>query len=253
MIGRKRMTAFLLRTSLVLAALAFGLPADAKYQPEVVVSDPYIDLHTGPGRGYPIFYVAAQGDRITILKEQTEWYKVRTPRGKEGWVNVSQMSSTLDLDGQVIDFPQYGLEEFGKRRWTFGFGAGDFGGARILSATGAFALTSNISFELVGSQVLGDYSDGYMGTASIVMSPFPEWRVSPFFEIGSGMINVNPQTTVVQSEDRTDEIAHAGVGADVYLSKRFIFRAEYKRHTVLTSRDDNEEIDEWIAGFSFFL
>jgi uncharacterized protein YgiM (DUF1202 family) len=252
-IGRIRMTAFLLRTALVLAALAFGLPADAKYQPEVVVSDPYIDLHTGPGRGYPIFYVAAQGDRITILKEQTEWYKVRTPRGKEGWVNVSQMSSTLDLDGQVIDFPQYGLEEFGKRRWTFGFGAGDFGGARILSATGAFALTSNISFELVGSQVLGDYSDGYMGTASIVMSPFPEWRVSPFFEIGSGMINVNPQTTVVQSEDRTDEIAHAGVGADVYLSKRFIFRAEYKRHTVLTSRDDNEEIDEWIAGFSFFL
>ena len=253
MIGRIRMTAFLLRTALVLAALAFRLPADAKYQPEVVVSDPYIDLHTGPGRGYPIFYVAAQGDRITILKEQTEWYKVRTPRGKEGWVNVSQMSSTLDLDGQVIDFPQYGLEEFGKRRWTFGFGAGDFGGARILSATGAFALTSNISFELVGSQVLGDYSDGYMGTASIVMSPFPEWRVSPFFEIGSGMINVNPQTTVVQSEDRTDEIAHAGVGADVYLSKRFIFRAEYKRHTVLTSRDDNEEIDEWIAGFSFFL
>jgi len=110
------MTAFLLRTTLVLAALAFGLPADAKYQPEVVVSDPYIDLHTGPGRGYPIFYVAAQGDRITILKEQTEWYKVRTPRGKEGWVNVSQMSSTLDLDGQPVDFPEYGLNEFGKRR-----------------------------------------------------------------------------------------------------------------------------------------
>lgn len=253
MIGRKRMTAFLLRTSLVLAALMLGTPADAKYQPEVVVSDPYIDIHTGPGRGYPIFYVAAQGDRITILKEQTDWYKVRTPRGKEGWVNVSQMSSTLDLDGQPVDFPQYGLDEFGKRRWTFGFGAGDFGGARILSATGTFALTQNIGFELVGSQVLGDYSDGLMGTASVVMSPFPEWRVSPFFELGTGMINVSPQTTIVQSQDRTDEIAHVGLGADVYLSKRFIFRAEYKRHTVLTSRDDNEEIDEWIAGFSFFL
>ena len=101
--------------------------------------------------------------------------------------------------------------------------------------------------------MLGDYSDGYMGTASIVMSPFPEWRVSPFFEIGTGMIHVEPQTTIVQSQDRTDEIAHAGVGADVYLSKRFIFRVEYKRHTVLTSRDDNEEIDEWTAGFSVFL
>jgi hypothetical protein len=56
----------------------------------------------------------------------------------------------------------------------------------------------------------------------------------------------------ISARDRIDG-AHAGIGADVYLSKRFIFRAEYKRHTVLTSRDDNEEIDEWIAGFSFFL
>ena len=237
----------------MLIALMLGMPADAKYQPEVVVSDPYIDLHTGPGRGYPIFYVAAQGDRITILKAQTDWYKVRTPRGKEGWVNVAQMASTLDLDGQSIDFPTYGVNEFAKRRWIFGFGAGDFGGARILSASGTFAFTPNIAGQLVASQVLGDYSDGYIGTASIVMSPFPEWRVSPFFEIGTGIIDVNPQTTIVQSEDRTDEIAHVGVGADVYLSKRFIFRMVYKRHTVFTSRDDNEEIDEWTAGFSFFL
>ena len=198
------MTATLIRTALTLALLALGTPVDAKYQPEVVVSDPYVDLHTGPGRGYPIFYVAAQGDRITVLKQQTEWFKVRTPRGKEGWVHVSQMASTLDLDGQPIDFPTYGVSEFGKRRWVFGFGAGDFGGARILSAIGSFAFTPNISGELVASQVLGDYSDGYMGTASIVMTPFPQWRVSPFFVVGTGVLTVNPQTTIVQSEERTD-------------------------------------------------
>lgn len=247
------MTARVIGAMLAIAACAFATDADATYRPEVVVSDPYIDLHTGPGRGYPIFYVAAQGDRITILKQQTDWYKVRTPRGKEGWVNVAQMTSTLDLDGQPIEFPTYGVNEFGKRRWVFGFGAGDFGGARILAATGTFNMTPNIGLELVAGQVLGDYSDGLIGTASIVMSPFPEWRISPFFEIGTGVLDVNPQTTIVQSEDRTDEIVHVGAGADVYLSKRFIFRMQYKRHTVLTSRDDNEEIDEWTAGFSFFL
>ena len=253
MIGRKGTTAILFRLVLVLACAMLCATVNAKYQPEVVVSDPYIDLHTGPGRGFPIFYVAAQGDRITILKEQTEWYKVRTPRGKEGWVHVSQMLSTLDLDGGPVNFPVYGFSDYGKRRWVFGFGAGDFGGARLLSASGSFALTPNISTELVASQLMGDYSDGYIGTASIVMSPFPEWRVSPFLEIGTGIIHVEPQTTIVQALDRTDEIAHVGVGADVYLSKRFIFRVEYKRHTVLTSRDDNQEIDEWTAGFSVFL
>jgi len=255
--GRKGMTATLIRTALMLAALLTSAPVFAelfaKYQPEVVVSDPYIDLHTGPGRGYPIFYVAAQGDRITILKAQTDWYKVRTPRGKEGWVNVEQMTSTLDLDGQAIEFPTYGVSEFGKRRWTFGFGAGDFDGARILSTDLSFAFTPNISADFVVSQVLGDYSDGYMGTVSIVMTPWPEWRVSPFFEIGTGILQVNPQTTIVQSHDETNEIAHAGIGADIYLSKRFVFRAQYKRHTVFTTRDENEEIDEWTAGFSFFL
>jgi hypothetical protein len=251
--GRKRMSAILCRLGLVLVCALLCATAEARYQPEVVVSDPYIDMHTGPGRGFPIFYVAAQGDRITILKEQTEWYKIRTHRGKEGWVHVSQMLSTLDLDGGPIAFPTYGLSEYGKRRWVFGFGAGDFGGARILSVSGSFALTPNISTELVASQLLGDFSDGYIGTASIIMSPFPEWRISPFMEIGTGMIHVEPQTTIVQALDRDDEIAHAGIGADVYLSKRFIFRMEYKRHTVLTSRNENEEIDEWTAGFSVFL
>lgn len=223
------------------------------YEPVAVVSDPYLELHTGPGRGYPIFYVAGQGDRITLLKERTDWFKIRTPRGKEGWVHVSQLRSTLDLDGQPIEFQEYGIGEFAGRRWEMGFGGGDFGGGSILSVHGTFALTPNISFELEGSQILGDFSDGYMGTASLIMNPFPEWRISPFFGIGTGVIHIDPQTTIVQSEDRTDEIAHVGVGANVYLSQRFILNLEYRRHTVFTSRDDNEEIDEWTAGFSIFL
>ena len=101
---------------------AAGVPDWFKaYEPVAVVSDPYIELHTGPGRGYPIFYVAGQGDEITLLKERTEWYKVRTPRGKEGWVNVSQLRSTLDLDGEAINFREYGMGEFAGRRWEAGF------------------------------------------------------------------------------------------------------------------------------------
>ena len=34
------------------AVLAWENPF-ANYEPQVVVSDPFIELHTGPGRGYP--------------------------------------------------------------------------------------------------------------------------------------------------------------------------------------------------------
>ena len=232
---------------------ALGWNLFEKYQPQVMVSDPYIEMRTGPGRGYPIFYVAGQGEAVTVLKRKTSWFKVRTGRDKEGWVHVDEMRSTLDLDGQEIDFGQLGIADFSNRRWEAGFTGGDFGGASSLTGYLGFALTPNISLQVEGSQILGEFSDGVMATANIAIYPFPQWRVSPFFTIGSGIITTKPHTTVVQAEDREDEIVNAGLGANLYLSDRFMLRMEYKRHTVLTSRDDNEEIDQWKAGFSVFF
>ncbi len=247
---------------LLLLVVAAGTPALGHsvslfedYEPNVVVADPYIELRTGPGRGYPVFYVAGEGDEITLIKSKTQWYKVRVhePREKEGWVHVRDLQSTLDLKGEVIDFGELGQGDFSNRRWEFGFNGGDFGGASSLTGYLGYALTPNISVQIEGTQILGEFSDGVITSANIQMYPFPKWRLSPYFTIGTGIITTKPQTTIVQAEDREDEIAHAGIGANLYLSDRFMLRMEYKRHTVLTSRDDNEEIDQWKAGFSVFF
>jgi hypothetical protein len=39
----------------------------------------------------------------------------------------------------------------------------------------------------------------------------------------------------------------------MYVSRRFMFRGEYNSYLTFTSRDDNEELDEWKAGFAFFF
>ncbi|HEY5646787.1 MAG TPA: outer membrane beta-barrel protein [Pseudomonadales bacterium] len=262
---KHRIGCALLWTSLAIAfagaagAAQAGFPANPfkKYQPEVVVSDPYIEMHTGPGRGYPIFYVAGQGDHITLLKRKTDWFKVRLPRGsfdtKEGWVHVDQLRHTLDLDGNPLVIPKTGKEAFAARRWDFGLGGGDIDGAATINASLGFNLNPYVGVQAEAAQILGEYSDGYMGSVSIVMRPFPRSRISPFFNIGTGYLHVSPQTTIVQAEDLNDEIVHAGVGADVYISRKFMLRLEYRRHTVLTSRDDNEELNQWKAGFSIFF
>jgi len=228
-----------------------------KETPDVLVADPFLEMHTGPGRGYPIFYVAGEGETIKILKRRTDWFKVELRRGhhrvKQGWVKLEQMRATLDLDGEPIDFPGVGRGDFETRKWELGFAAGDFGGARTVEGYLAYGLTPNISLRLTGTQVLGSFSAAQMGTLNVVMYPFPEWRVSPYFTIGTGIIRTEPQTTIIQAEDRTDEIVNAGLGANVYLTRRFVMNFEYRRHTVLTSRDDNQEINEWKTGFSVFL
>ena len=235
-----------------------GLPNPfSRYQPDVVVSDPYIEMHTGPGRGYPVFYVAGQGDRITLLKRKTDWFKVRLARGsfdtREGWVHVDQLQHTLDLEGNPLVVPRTGIDAFANRRWEFGLGGGNIDGAATINGYLAFNLVPHVGVQGEVAQILGQYSDGYMGSLSVYVRPFPGARFSPFFNIGTGYIVIRPQTTIVQARDLDDEIVHAGVGADVYISRKFLLRLEYRRHTVLTSRDDNEELNQWKAGFSIFF
>ncbi len=230
---------------------ASGYAAD-DYQ-TVTVADPYLEMRTGPGRGYPIFNVVDRGDSVDVLKQRTEWYQVRTANGKEGWVAREQMELTLKPDGSAVSFKEAGIEDFTNARWEAGLLAGDFGGANIISLYGSYSLNPNISVELWGSQILGNFSNGWMGSVNIVHEAFPEWRFSPFFTLGAGAIHTEPKSTIIQGQDRTDQIGHVGGGFRIYATRRFLLRAEYKSYVVFTSRDENEEVEEWKVGFAFFF
>jgi len=219
----------------------------------VAVADPYLEMHTGPGRGYPIFHVVDRGESIEIVMQRTDWYQVRTSRGVEGWVDQAQMELTLNPDGSEVEFARATLADFTNAKWEAGILAGDFGGANIVSLYGGYSLNPNVSIEVWGSQILGNFSNGWMGSVNVVHETWPEWRFSPFFTLGAGIIHTSPKSTIIQGDDRTDEVGHVGAGLRVYVTRRFLLRAEYKSYVVFTSRDDNEEVEEWKAGFAFFF
>ncbi|MFQ5488167.1 MAG: SH3 domain-containing protein, partial [Gammaproteobacteria bacterium] len=79
---------------------------------EVEVADPYLELHTGPGAAYPVFYVVERGDRVQILKRRTGWFKVRTAKGKEGWAARGDMEQTLLAAGVPLRITEPGRGEF---------------------------------------------------------------------------------------------------------------------------------------------
>jgi hypothetical protein len=58
---------------------------------------------------------------------------------------------------------------------------------------------------------------------------------------------------VVRTEDRSDQYAQVGTGVRAWVTRQFLLRAEYKSYVMFTSRDDNEEVNEWKVGFSFFF
>ena len=97
----------------------------------VSVADPYLELHTGPGAGYPIFHVIDRGEPVEIIMRRTDWFQVRGPDGNEGWVDRAQMERTLQPTGSHIEFAQADQQDFTDAKWEFGLLAGDFGGANL--------------------------------------------------------------------------------------------------------------------------
>jgi len=206
--------------------LLLALNANARNEGiEVIVTDPYADIHTGAGRGYPVFHIVEKGQKIRLYKRRTDWYKVETEDGKIGWIKRDQLQNTLDSEGMGIDFSGPGWQDYMARRLEFGFLGGDFDGARSLTTYLGYHLTPNISGELKYTQAFGEFST----------------------------IHISPSSDIVQTEDREDPVLTVGGGFFIYLSRSFMIRLEYNNHTTLTTRETNEEVDEWKAGFSLFF
>jgi hypothetical protein len=220
---------------------------------QVSVAAPYLDVHSGPGRGYPVFHVVERDEVITLLKSRADWIKIRTYRGITGWIGREDLALTLGPDGQPPLFLDPRHEDYLVNRVELGFAMGDFGGADSLQANLGYRFTRHLSAELRLAHNTGQFSDSEIIAAALVHQPFPEWRVSPFFALAAGQIKTYPSATLVETEDRQDNLAQASLGAYVHLSGRFFLRVEYVNHYLFTSRDSNEEVNEWKLGFNAFF
>ncbi len=230
------------------------MPAQARNEGvEVIVTDPYAEMRTGPGRGFPIFHVVEKHDRILLYKRYTDWYKVRTTKGEEGYIKREQLLNTLGPDGKEIDFSIPGWQEYVKRRWELGILAGDFSGADSFTAYIGYHFTYNIAAELKYTQTFSAIALNELVGINAIHQPFPEWKLSPYFMLGAGSITISPSSELETVEDRQDPYMLVGGGVNFYASRRFLWKLEYNDYTILTTRESNQEVDEWKAGFSIFF
>ncbi|MDE2221342.1 MAG: SH3 domain-containing protein [Gammaproteobacteria bacterium] len=219
---------------------------------QLFVTEPFLELHTGPGRGYPVTQVVARGEAVDVLFRRTEWLKVRTERGVEGWAAERSLLSTVLADGSPFKFDRGDRQGFQSHRWEGGILTGDYAGATLVEGYLARSLTDNLKLELHAGQFLGNLSNGYVADLGLNHVFMPEWRFSPFVTLGTGVERTEPKATLVTPLNQNYQTAYAGAGARYYLTRRFFLRAEYRHHTVFTKSDANEVKQEWKIGFAFF-
>jgi len=215
----------------------------------VTIGSPYVEIYLFPGRGYPRFHVAEKFEKLRIFKSRAGWYKVETQDGKIGWVTNKSLYEVYDQDGKLVNFspPPWGEAD---NPWQFGMLAGTLDKSIAYTLYTGYRFTPNISAELKYSQAFGDFSNVKLASGSLVHQPFPKWRVSPFFVWGAGALQTFPDAILVEAEDQVDSVITVGGGFMIYLAHNLVTRIEYNQHTILTTRESNEEVEEWKAGFS---
>jgi len=238
---------------LLLAALLAPAASSAREYLQLFVTAPYLELRTGPGRGYPVFHVVPRDGSVDVLFRRTDWFKVRTERGVEGWASLNDMQKTLLADGTPFHFDLGDRAGFTAHHEELGLFAGAYGGASLVSGYYSLAFNPQLALEGALGAFYGRYSNGVTGDIGLTHVIAPEAWLSPLLMLGGGEVHTEPKATLVQAANRTEPTAYVGGGVRCYLTRRFFLRAEFKAHWVFTKRNQNEEADEWKAGFAFFF
>lgn len=256
------MRSFLRAGATLLALIALLLVAQAPARAQAVtervqVADPYLEMRTGPGRGFPVHHVAARHEWVTIELRSTDWYKVRTAsdtgNDKVGWVHRRQLEATLTEAGVPKTFRDIALDDYLVRRVQLGAAVGRFKSEPMLKLWGSYRLSDTLSLEGTVGQVQGLFSGTDFWHVNLLAEPWSDQRLSPFLGIGVGRFNNFPNLTLVGAADTNANLANATVGVRWYLTERFVLRADWGLYTAFVSDQRSQEFRAATAGISFFF
>jgi hypothetical protein len=239
------------------AALGLGTPVaqaqDAVAAERLQVADPFLEMRTGPGRGYPVFHVAAREEWVELTLRHTDWYQVRTAKGQQGWVHRAQLERTLTAAGVGKTFRDIALDDYLRRRVELGAATGRFKGEPMLKVWTAYKLSEAFSIEGTLGQVQGLFSGTDYWHLNLHTEPWADQRLSPTFGIGFGRFRNIPNTSLVGAQNTDANLANMSLGLRWHLSERFVLRADYTLHTAFVSSVRTGEYRAVSAGLSFFF
>ena len=221
-------------------------------QPSIVIEVPFIELRSGPGRGYPITNVLEQNEIVIVLVKRTAWFKVEDKRGNQGWFHQDNLLN-FSFDQQPVISAEKNQDDYLSRTWELGVGYGELEQANFYQLNLSYAFSPVLSSELNIGKAIGSVSDSEIVELMLTAQPFPELMVIPYFAVGAGAIRTTPQSVLADAQERNNTLLSSAIGLKYYLARNFLLRAEYKYSLVLTDRDDNEGVRIWTLGFSVFL
>jgi hypothetical protein len=217
------------------------------------VADPFLEMHTGPGRGYPVFYVVERGQWVLVELRRTDWFQVRTERGQVGWVPRRQLEATLTEAGEAKSLRDIIVDDYLSRRVEFGGAYGRFKKEPMLKLWLQVRLADTVGVELSGGQVQGVFSGTDFWALSVTGEPWSDRRLSPFVSVGIGGFRNIPNLSLVNADATNARLAHGTLGVRWYITERFVARLDASLYTSMVSDQRSIEYRAFTGGLAFFF
>jgi uncharacterized protein YgiM (DUF1202 family) len=228
-------------------------PARSPKAERVLVADAYIELRTGPGRGYPIYYVAPRNEWIEIELRHTDWFRVRTDDDKVGWVSRAQLETTLTALGSKKTFRDVLLDDYLSRKVQLGAAWGHFQSEPMLKVWTSYRFSDTLSLEATYGQVQGVFSGTDLWHVNVMIEPWSDYRLSPFFSVGLGKFKNFPNQSLIGAQVTDAKLGTASVGVRYHFTERFVLSADYSLYTAFLSDQKSTEYKAWTLGIAFFF
>lgn len=246
---------FLLLVLTLIWMSPLAIAQQPKLQLEVI--DPYIELHTGPGIGYPIFYTIEQGESITVLTRRTGWYEVKSENSRVGWARAAQVARTLLPTGTPVELPSVSYGDYLTNSWLVGFNVGQFSsgeleGADTFSFSVGYRPLEWLGLEIDNGEFYDSQVKGNFYSFNFLVEPFSEWQLSPVLTLGSGQLEIESQPELTPLSTGKEGFNRYGLGANYYIGRNFVIHAGFQNFVISTTNDD-ERINRWNIGFNAFF
>jgi hypothetical protein len=244
-------------------AAAGAAPARADDEALVRVLAEQAPVHTGPGFGYRVVYVAARGDVLPAIGRATHdhWFRVELPDGTYGWILGDEVFP-LDVDtaeahrgpsiwkrmGEAVFSPSPLLEgDIG-----VAFSAGLLGGDGMFMFRPAAQLAPHLAFEGFLGETVGNQVDVIYAGGGFNAYFFPTSPVTPFAAAAGGGAFGRKKADQFTIKVGNYSMVNVGGGLIIALKKRLTLRGDV-RHYVIFDANHTQRIEEYSGALAIFF
>lgn len=216
---------------------------------ELRISEPYLELHTGPSSEYRIEHVLLTGEKIIVKKQHADWFFLQRDEKVFGWAPLKTLLDNR-VDNVDMSFDEFLINFEGDLVFDIGFRSGFVEGDYLLGIDFGQWFENDLRVGLNITQVPGKISESLFATLEMDYFFKRRWSMRPFIKLGFGQLENKPSAQVIGGEKVSTNIYKLGFGVIFAESKRIKFNAGFSIYYP-DSNEFKEQLQEVSVGLRY--